>query len=247
MTRTTDPATRPTRPRLRWDAVVQLVLAAASAGLLIAISYGFATEYADTAGTDSGVALRSFGDWWIGLVVVFACAAGGFAAARRSRGRRVMSRLAVAVAVVALIGLPVAAVVGKHEKFDRYPDQPTCTSGFRSGPAVPVLRDAQGEFVELDHPGPFSGGGTSGVDGCAVQLMVDEDVDVSAAYGPTLAENGWRIDRDRQTLVSATKDDQQFEAYRDRDGTWWVWIGPQGQRPPTQPDPRVNDGARESG
>jgi hypothetical protein len=246
VTQTTVPEALPTRPRLRWDAIALLVLAAASAGLLIAISYGFNTEYADTAASDISVAARSFVDWGIGLVVVIAFALGALAVARRSRGGRTMSLIATAVAVVTVIGVPAGAVLGMHEKFERYPDQPSCTSGFTGGPAVRVVRASQREFVELDHPGPFSGGGASGVDGCATQLMVDGDVDVPGAYRPTLAENGWRIDRDERSLVSATKGDQEFQAYREG-GSWWVWIGPTGVGPPTRPEQGVNDGAPEDG
>jgi hypothetical protein len=184
VTQTTVPEALPTRPRLCWDAIALLVLAAASAGLLIAISYGFNTEYADTAASDISVAARSFVDWGIGLVVVIAFALGALAVARRSRGGRTMSLIATAVAVVTVIGVPAGAVLGMHEKFERYPDQPSCTSGFTGGPAVRVVRASQREFVELDHPGPFSGGGASGVDGCATQLMVDGTSTYRAPTGP---------------------------------------------------------------
>jgi hypothetical protein len=230
--RTPDPQSLPAPPRVRWDAIVQLGLAAAGAGLAIAISYGFNVEYADIADSDASIAARSFADWWIGLVVVFAFAAGAVAAARRSRGRRVMFGVAAVIAVVSVIGIPAGAVVGMHEKFDRYPDQPSCTSAFNGGgSAVPVVRAAQDRFVELDHPGPFSGSGASGVDGCAAELLVG-DAEVTATYRRTLVENGWRIDRYNRSLVSATKDGQAFEATQRTEGSWWVWIGPEGQRAP---------------
>lgn len=233
MIQTTEPHPPQSRPRLRWDAIAQLVLAATGAGLAIFISYGFNVEYADIGGSDASIAARSFTDWWIGLVVVFAFAAGAVAAARRSRRRRALSGIAVAIAVVTVVGIPAGAVLGKHEKFDRYPKQPSCTSGFNGGPAVPVLRAAQDRFVELDHPGPFSGTGESGIDGCAAELLVNGDADVTAAYRRTLVENGWRIDRYDRRLVTATKDGQGFEATPRTDGSWWVWIGPEGLRPPT--------------
>jgi hypothetical protein len=227
VTQTTDPESPPARPRVRWDAIVQLVLAAAGAGLAIAVSYGFNVEYADIADSEADIARRSFVDWWIGLVIVFAFAAGAVAAARRSRGRRMMAGMAAVIAVVSVIGIPAGAVLGMHEKLDRYPDQPSCTSGFNGGPAVPVLRAAQDGFVELDHPGPFTGTGASGADGCAAELLVGGDADVTAAYRRTLVENGWRIDRYDRRLVSATKDGQEFEATRRAGGSWWVWIGPE--------------------
>ena len=233
MTQTTEPQPTQVRPRLRWDAIAQLVLAAAGAGLAIAVSYGFNAEYADTADSNASIAMRSFADWWIGLVIVFAFASGAVAAARRSRRRRVMTGLAAVIAVVSVIGIPAGAVLGMHEKLDRYPDQPSCTSGFNGGPAVPVLRAAQDRFVELEHPGPFSGTGASAVDGCAAELLAGADANVPAAYRSTLVENGWRLDRYDHTVVSATKDGQEFEATR-RAGSWWVWIGPEGERGPTR-------------
>jgi hypothetical protein len=230
---TTDPSSLPTRPRIRWDAIVQLALAAAGAGLAIAISYGFNVEYADIADSDASIAARSFADWWIGLVIVFAFAAGSVAAARRSRGRRVMVGVAAVIAAVSVIGIPAGAVLGMHEKLDRYPDQPSCTSGFNGSPAARVVRAAQDSFVALDHPSPFSGTGASGVDGCAAELLAGGDADVPAAYQRTLVTNGWQIDRYDRSFVSAAKEGQEFEATRRTGGSWWVWIGPAGLGGPT--------------
>ena len=102
----------------------------------------------------------------------------------------------VVVVGATLVAVPGGAVLGVRQKFDRYPDLPSCTAGFRAGPALPVVRAAQAGFAELDHPGPFSGGGSSGVDGCSSQLMVDARVDVPAVYRQTLIEAGWRIGHD---------------------------------------------------
>lgn len=222
--------------RVRPGAVALLVLTAGLAFLVVNISYGLALEYGDTAASDAGIAARSLTDWGIGIALVVGSAGCTVAAARRSRGRRAMTVGALVAVVVTLVGVPGGAVLGVHQKFARYPDLPSCTDGFRTGPAVPVVRAAQAGFAELDHPGPFSGGGSSGLDGCSTQLMVDEQVDVPAAYRETLSGTGWRIDHDEPDLVAATKDGQTFEASRDQDGSWWVWIGPAGlqaQRTPT--------------
>jgi hypothetical protein len=230
VTQTTESQPTQVHPRVRWDAIAQLVLAAAGAGLAITVSYGLNAEYADTADSDAGIAARSFRDWWIGLVIVFGFASGAVATARRSRGRRMMVAIAAAIAVVSVVGIPAGAVLGMHEKINRYPDLPSCTSGFNGGPAEPVLRAARDRFVELEHPSPFSGTGASGVDGCAAELLAGGDADVTAAYRRTLVDNGWRIERYGGGLVSATKDGQEFEATRRRGGAWWVWIGPEGVR-----------------
>lgn len=220
----------PPRPRLRPGAVVLLLASAGLALLVVTVSYGLALEYADTAATAAHIAAESFRDWGLGVVIVVGLAGGAAIAARQSRGRRTIVSAAAVVAIVTLVGVPAGAVLGTQQKFHRYPDLPSCTRGFATGPAVPVVGAAQDRFVELDHPGPFSGGGSSGVDGCSTQLMIHQHVDVAAAYRSTLVTNGWRIDRYDQDLVAATRNGQAFEASRDQDGAWWVWIGPAGLR-----------------
>jgi hypothetical protein len=65
--------------------------------------------------------------------------------------------------------------------------------------------------------------------------MVDDHVNVPAAYRDTLIDTGWRISHDEPDLVAATRNGQGFEASRDQDGSWWVWIGPAGlQAQPTR-------------
>lgn len=236
MTETPAPESVPLLRQVRPGAVVLLVLTVALAYLVVSISYGLALEYGDTAATHARIAAQSLRDWGIGIVLVVAFAGWAVAAARRSRGRRAMTVIAAVAAVTTLVGVPAGAVLGVRQKFQTYPDLPSCTDGFRTGPAAPVVRAAQAGFAELDHPGPFSGGGSSGVDGCSTQLMVDEYVDVPAVYRGTLIDTGWQISDDKPDLVAATKNGQGFEASRDQDGSWWVWIGPAGlQSQPTQP------------
>jgi hypothetical protein len=236
MTQSTAPGSNPPRRRVRPGAVVLLALTAALAFLVVNVSYGVALEYGDTAAADARIAARSFRDWGGGIVLVIGFAGWVVAAGRRSRGRRAMTVTAAVAVVVALIGVPAGAVLGVHQKFDRYADLPSCTDEFRSGPAVPVVRAAQDGFAGLDHPGPFSGGGSSGIDGCSTQLMVPEHVDVLIFYRDRLIDSGWRISHVERNLVAARKDGQEFEASRDQDGSWWVWIGPAGRHShPTEP------------
>jgi hypothetical protein len=146
-----------------------------------------------------------------------------------------MTVAAAITVTLTLVGVPAGAVLGVQHKFSRLPQLPSCAGGFTTGPAVPVARAAQIGFAELDHPGPFRGGGSSGVDGCSSELMLRGQVDVPAAYRPTLVDNGWRTSQNLPDLITATKDGQGFEAFRE-DGSWWVWIGPEGLEPrPTQP------------
>lgn len=236
MTETTAPESVRPRRRVLPGAVVLLVLTAVLAFFMVSISYGLALEYGDTAATDARIAGEAFREWGVGIVLVVGLSAWAIAAARRSRGRRTLAVTAAVAMVVTLVGVPAGALLGVQQKLDRYPELPSCTNGFRSGPAVPVVRAARAGFAEIDHPGPFSGGGSSGIDGCAGLLIVPEHMDVPAAYQETLIDNGWRISENQPELVAATKDGLGFETSRARDGSWWVWIGPAGlQSQPTQP------------
>ena len=182
MTKTPAPESAPLRRRVRPAAVVLLLLTIVLAVLVVDISYGLALEYGDTDAPGARIALQSLRDWGIGIVLVVGFASWVVAAARRSRGRKAMSVTAAMAVVVTLVGVPYGAVLGVQEKLEAYPDLPSCTDGFRAGPAVPIVRAAQAGFAELDHPGPFSGGGSSGIDGCSTQLMVPEDTAVPATY-----------------------------------------------------------------
>lgn len=224
------------RGRVRRGVVVLLVLTVALASLVVDISYGLAREYGDTAATDASIALLSLRYVGAGVVLVLALGGWVIAAARRSRGRRALTVASAVIVVATLVGVPGGAVIGVHQKLDAFPQLPSCTDGFRTGPAVSVVRAAQSGFAELDHPGPFSGGGSSGVDGCSTQLMVDDRVDVPAGYRATLTRNGWRVGHESPSVVEARRNGQAFEASRDQDGSWWVWIGPAGlHAQPTRP------------
>lgn len=193
---------------------------------MVGISYAIAREYGDTSAGDAAVAGRALRDWAVAVVLVAGLAALVVATARRSRGRRALTVAAALAAGGTLLGVPAVAVVGVHQKLDAYPTVPQCTSEFTGGPAVPVVRAAQAAFEELDHPGPFSGGGESGVDGCASQLMVADDVDVVGAYRDALRVAGWQVGRVGPDRVEATRSGQRFTAVRDRHQAWWVRIGP---------------------
>lgn len=212
---------------LRTGPVLALAFTLVLGFLVVAVSYGMAREYGDTSATDTVVATRALTDWGVGVVLVAGLGALVVVTARRSRGRRALTTAAVAAVTLTLLAVPAVAVVGVHRKFASFPEVPSCTEGFGGGPAVPVVQAAQAAFEELDHPGPFSGGGESGLDGCASQLMLrHDDVDVSAAYRGALREAGWRVDRVTPGRVEASRAGQRFSATRDGHGAWWVRIGP---------------------
>jgi hypothetical protein len=212
--------------RLRAAPVVALAFTLVLAFLVVSVSYGITREYGDTSASDLAVAGRALRDWALGVVLVAGLAALVVVTARRSRMRRALTTAAALAVTVTLLAVPAVAVIGVHQKLDAYPQVPRCTAGFTGGPAVPVVRAAQAAFDELEHPGPFSGGGESGIDGCASQLMVDADVDVATAYSDALRATGWQLGRVEPERVEATRDGQRFTASRDRHDAWWVRIGP---------------------
>lgn len=212
--------------RLRTGAVIVLAITLLSAFLVVSVSYGMGREYGDTSAADAVVAGRALRDWAFGVILVAGLGAVVVVTARGSRGRRALTLAAALAVVVTLVGVPVSAVIGVHQKFAGFPRVPSCTDGSSGGPAGPVVRAAQDAFEEIDHPGPFSGGGEAGMDGCASQLMLDDEVDVPTAYRGALRAAGWRPGRLEPGLVEATKGDQRFEASLDRHGAWWVRIGP---------------------
>lgn len=209
----------------RPGALVALGLTALLACLVVGISYSMAREYGDTAADDAAIALEALQAWGAGIVLVAGLATAVWWTARRSRGRRAMVGAAVATVALTTLSVPAVAVLAVHQKLEAFPRVPMCTAGFTSGPAVAVTRSAQRSFEELAHPGPFSGGGESGVQGCASELMVDEDVDVVAAYREVLPGAGWRVTRVEPGRVEASRGAEWFSAFRDQ-GAWWVRIGP---------------------
>lgn len=211
--------------RLRLPPLLALAVTVVVALLVVAVSSGLAREYGDTSATDSEVARQALRDWGTGIVVVAGLAALVAATARASRGRPALTLSAACVVAGTLVAVPVLSVVAVHRKFEAYPAVPRCADGFAGGPAVPVVRAVQEAFEGIEHPGPFSGGGESGVDGCATQLMVRPGVDVVGGYRRALPAAGWELGRTEVDLVEATRGDLRFRASGDR-GTWWVEIRP---------------------
>lgn len=209
---------------------VLLAVTVGLAALLVGVAHGLAREYADPVASASRLALDSWRSWGLGLALVGAAATGTVAASRGVRSSRTVGGLALAALVVAIVGVPVGTVVGAQQRRAALPVVPSCTAGFTSGPAVPVVRAAQRTFDSLRHPGAFTGGGSSGVDGCSSELVVAPDVDVVAAYRASLSEAGWRLGPSRRDRLAATRDGQAVVVEREA-GVWTVWAGPQTSAP----------------
>jgi hypothetical protein len=213
-------AVRP--PRTAWG----LLAAAAALGSgTVLLAHGLAAEYADTGAPSLAVARSAVGDWWVPLAVVGVLAAGAGLSARAAG----VWAAAAALLAVAVVGVGAGAAVGAAQKYARYPVVPDCVGEFDGGPAQPVVEAAQRGFEEIDHPGPFSGGGSSGVDGCSTQLMVRPGVEPVEHYLEALPAAGWRVVADTGRTLRAVDDGRAFELEADGDG-WWVWIGPRARR-----------------
>jgi hypothetical protein len=216
-----------TTSRARPVIVVALTLLCALTGaLLVTVTFGFSAEYADTGADAATLAASTLGDWAMFLVVPGLFAAAAIAVARRHARLRVLSVTALLLTLTTA-GVAGSGVLGAAAKYERYPSVPSCTDEFLGGPAYPVVHAAQDAYDELDHPGAFSGGENSGLDGCQSQLMVRGDGDVVGAYRDTLTDKGWRITAGASgESLQAVRGDQAFELTHGDHGHWWVWIGP---------------------
>lgn len=140
-----------------------------------------------------------------------------------------MALVATVVLLGTVVSVPVAVVQGVESKRDRYEATPGCDGDTDAGPltgqAKQVLERSEAEFAALEHPGPFTGGGSSGLNGCEGTLVLYEDTDPRAAYRTVLPESGWTLVPGSDVEVRATKGDEAFRLRHREDG-WAVWIGP---------------------
>jgi hypothetical protein len=201
-----------------------LLLAVVLGGLTVVIAYGFSVEYADTAAPPWDLAWHSVRSWSAGIAVTMLACSGSLLSSRGSRPAVIASTAVVASTVLAV---GVAGTVGAQHKFERYPSTPNCTDEFTGGPALRVTRQAQAAFEQINHPGPFSGGGSSGVDGCSSELMLRDATNPVERYRDVLPASGWTVASDEPGKLAAEKGGQAFELTRDGN-SWWVWIGPLG-------------------
>jgi hypothetical protein len=206
----------------RRTALALLVVAAVFGAVTVSVAYGFALEYGDTGAGWWRSALDGVRWWWFGVAIVGVLAL----VALRLAGRSRLVRVAAPVLLVGtLLGTGAGAVVGVEQKLDRYPAVPDCVGEFVGGPALPVVRAAQAAYEQLDHPGPFSGGGSAGVDGCSSDVVVADGTDPRPAYRRTLAAHGWRVSDDSDRRLRAVRGGQAFEL-SSTEWRWTVWIGP---------------------
>ena len=85
-------------------------------------------------------------------------------------------------------------------------------------------QESQQAFDSIKHIGLYSGGGISGVGGCARWFVLSGDVDVLQHYRAALPEAGWKVLEDDGHHLRAQRDGQAFEVRR-CPGGGAVWTG----------------------
>lgn len=209
----------------RGGAVALLLAAGILGGLAVTVAYGVSAEYGDTAEATWSIASGAVLSWSPALLLVALVGALASAVARRA----LVMVLAAILVVVTGSGVAGGSVLGVQAKYDMYEATPGCAgdtdAGPLTGPAAPVLRRAEAEFAAIDHPGPFTGGGRAGVNGCESGLVLRDGVDPATAYRDALPEAGWDVVADDAGSLQAEKGNVGFRLRHREDG-WVVWIGP---------------------
>ncbi|MFR9779058.1 hypothetical protein ACL02O_23760 [Micromonospora sp. MS34] len=197
-----------TTERAPRGALVFLLLSAVVGAGAALFTFGFLSEYGTTSGSRAEGALGGLRFAAVPLLVTAGLAAAGFALGRRS-----VWPAAVAVAVV-LVGVGGALAAGAQAavmKYDRLPRLPHCyDEEFAGSEAEPVARAVQDAFAGLEHPWRFSGGGSTGLDGCATTLLDVTFDEAAAHYRGELRSAGWEITGDDASGLTARRGDLLF-------------------------------------
>jgi hypothetical protein len=189
--------------------VVLLVVEAALAILAVLVHHGFTAVYGnvtDTAfegltwGLTSGLA-------GFGLVLVAVVALFGLMLSPRLW----MRLTAVAIPVLMLLGMLAVTPSALGQKSAKFDSAPQCVIEGMDEPMASADRKSQQGFDSIEHIGLYSGGGLSGVGGCARWFVLSEDVDVLAHYRAALPEAGWEVVEDDGRHLRARRDGQAFE------------------------------------
>lgn len=181
--------------------------AAAGAGAAL-FTFGFLIEYGTTSGSGAEGAVDGLEFAVVPLLVVGALAAAAFVVGRRSVWLR---GVAVALVVVSVGGVLAAGERAAVVRYDRLPRLPHCYDAeFAGSPAEPVARAAQEAFTGLEHPWRFSGGGSTGLDGCGTTLLNVTFDEAAAHYRVALPAAGWEAIRDDASELTARRDDLLF-------------------------------------
>lgn len=167
-----------TTDRVPLAAVVFLLVSAAVGAGAALFTFGFLSEYGITSGSRAEGSLGGLRFAAVPLLVTAALGAAAFVLGRRSAW---LPAVALAVVLLSVGGAVAAGAQAAVVKYDRLPRLPHCyDEEFAGSEAEPVARAVQDAFVGLEHPWRFSGGGSTGLDGCATTLL-DVTFDEAAA------------------------------------------------------------------
>lgn len=201
--------------------VVLLAVEAGLALLAVLVHQGFMAVYGDVTDTafegltwgltagPSGMAL--------GLVAVVAVI--GLVLSPRLW----MRLTAGAIPVLMLLGMLAVTPLALGQKTEKFDSAPQCVMEGTDEPMATADRESQQVFDSIEHIGLYSGGGISGVGGCARWFAVSEDVDVLQHYRAALPEAGWEVVEDDGRHLRAQRDGQAFEVTScPRGGAVWA-------------------------
>jgi hypothetical protein len=186
-----------------------LVVEAGLAILAVLVHHGFTAVYGnitDTAfegltwGLTSGLA-------GFGLVLVAVVALFGLMLSPRLW----MRLTAGAIPVLMLLGMLAVTPSALGQKSAKFDSAPQCVIEGTDEPMASADRKSQQAFDSIEHIGLYSGGGLSGVGGCARWFVLSEDVDVLGHYRAALQEAGWEVVEDDGRHLRARREGQALE------------------------------------
>ena len=189
--------------------VVLLVVEAALALLVVLVHYGFMTVYGDVTDTAfEGVTWGlTSGPAGLGLGLVAVVALVGLLLSPRLW----MRLTAGAIPVLMLLGMLAVTPSALGQKTGKFDSAPQCVMEGTDEPMATADRESQQAFDSIKHIGLYSGGGISGVGGCARWFVLSGDVDVLQHYRAALPEAGWEVAEDDGRHLRAQRDGQAFE------------------------------------
>ncbi|MDR6415554.1 hypothetical protein [Pseudarthrobacter sulfonivorans] len=189
--------------------VVLLAVEAVLALLAVMVHHGFTAVYGtvtDTAfegltwGLTAGPAGLALG--LVAAVAVFALVL----------SPRLWMRLtAGAIPVLMLLGMLAVTPSALAQKTGKFDSAPQCVMEGTDEPMASADRESQQAFDSIEHIGLYSGGGISGVGGCARWFAISEDFDVLQHYRAALPAAGWEVVEDDGRHLRAQRDGMAFE------------------------------------
>jgi hypothetical protein len=135
-----------------------------------------------------------------------------------------MRLTAGAIPVLMLLWMLAVTPLALGQKTEKYDSSPQCVIEGTDEPMATADRESQRAFDSIEHIGLYSGGGISGVGGCARWFVLSGEVDVLQHYRAALPAAGWEVVEDDGRHLRAQRDGQAFEV-TPCPGGGAVWAG----------------------